>query len=303
MVPPELGAIARLLPAPLDDARQLGGPGRPWSLRYASRTAVLRRNDLAGARSLGMSEADALASTAWLHGVLRDLGASGFIAPVPLPDLDGASIAVVDGATWELLSHVPGRPMGWSDGEMAMAGALLARFHEVSLELPARPQRPGALPLTACRPVHPAAVSVRAEVESELASLATEARAVIHGDATQANVVVDETGAMHLVDFAIAFEELLVGDVGSALWRNGRTDVDAVRYDPRRCATFVSGYRSVRPLPPSAGQAIATCMLARGLQLQQRLELRGGTDATVVQRLLAIRDARRAIAAAIDDRA
>lgn len=54
---------------------------------------------------------------------------------------------------------------------------------------------------------------------------------MIHGDATQSNVVIDDDGTFRLVDFAIAYEDALLADVASALWRNGRSGPNAVSYD------------------------------------------------------------------------
>lgn len=307
MTPADLQAISDLLPAPVSDVEQLGGPGRPWRVRYGGSHAVLRRNDPGRFRSFGQSDELALASITWLHDVLRDLAEVGFVAPAPITDLRGRSIAIVDNAIWELLSYVPGRSMGWTDDEMHSAGALLATLHDSSLALAPRPQRPGSHPLNDCRPSHPDARAVRIAFERELEDIGHDGatRAVIHGDATQSNVVIDDRGAYRLVDFALAYSEALLADLGSALWRNGRSGPDAVTYDPARAARFVQGYATIRPLAPSAGRAIVIYMKGRGLQLQQRLEMRHGTDETVLQRLLAIniqqRELQAAITTALDD--
>ena len=269
---------------------QLGGAGRPWWIRYGANEAVLRWNDFARWRAFGFSDDEAIASIDWLHALLEDIASTGFVAPRPVHDLDGRSRAIVDRGIWELLSPVPGHPMGWSDDEILAAGSLLARFHEVSVRLPARPQRPGAQPFVACEPAHRDARAVRAAFEREITALepAHAIPGVIHGDATQSNVVVGDDGSFYLVDFALAYEEHLYGDIGSALWRNGRSSPDAVTYDPDRAARFVRGYHLVRPLAPGAASAIVTFMKGRGLQLQHRLELRTGRDDTVMQRLMAI---------------
>ncbi len=305
MTPTDLRAVLELLPAPVSEIKQLGGPGRPWSVRYSARRAVLRRNDPGRFRDFGQSEEVALASIAWLHDVLRDLAHVGFVAPAPISDLGGRSIAMVDGAIWELLTHVPGRPMGWTDDQMQAAGALLARFHRSSLALPPRPQRPGAYPVSECRPEHPAAHAVRKAFRRELEDIGHDsARGVVHGDATQSNVVIDDDGDYHLVDFAIAYQDPLLADVASALWRNGRPGPNAVTYDAARAATFVQGYAPIRPLPPSAGRAIVVYMKGRGLQLQWRVELRRGADETIIPRLLSIEaqqdELGRAIAKSLD---
>jgi Ser/Thr protein kinase RdoA (MazF antagonist) len=204
----------------------------------------------------------------------------------------------------ELLSFVPGEPMGWTNGEIYEAGRTLARFHERSTAAPRRPQRPGSLRLDESRPTHPDAQQIRAHFLRELLEIDAESapRGVIHGDATQSNVVIDKKGVFHLVDFALAYEDALLADVGSALWRTGRTSPDAVRYAPARVTRFVRGYADIRPLPTVSGRAIVAYMQGRGLQLQHRLELRHGSDPTVMQRLLSIhaqRDELREAAAAV----
>ena len=92
----ELRRVAGFLPAPAH-CEPLVGPGhphsaayriedtcRPWSVRYAGRHAVLRRNDPGRFRAFGQDEETALASVEWLHGVLRDLAAVGLITTLSL---------------------------------------------------------------------------------------------------------------------------------------------------------------------------------------------------------------------------
>ncbi len=307
-IPDELQPVLQLLPAPVSDLRQqLTGAGRPWLVRYAGKQAVLRSNDPARFRSFGFSPELARASIDWLQEFLRDLAIAGFVAPAPVSDLRGESVALIDGVIWELLSFVPGRPMGWSDDEMYQAGRTLASFHECAAATPPRPQRPGSLPLKDCRPSHPQAQHFRAHFARELVAIGDETapRGVIHGDATQSNVVIGEGGVFHLVDFALAYHDAVLADVGSALWRNGRASPDAVTYDPARVTRFVQGYAALRPQSAISGRAIVAYMQGRGLQLQHRLELRHGSDPTVMQRLLSIHrqqdDLQEAAAAGIRD--
>lgn len=112
-------------------------------------------------------------------------------------------------------------------------------------------------------------------------------RAVVHGDATNANVV-DDGSALRFIDFALAYREALLFDIGSALWRNGRPSAEGVTYDGTRKEHFVRGYASHRSLAGPDCRAIVVYLKGRGLQLQHRLELRGGVDDTVMQRLLAV---------------
>jgi hypothetical protein len=153
-VAPQLAGVAALLPSQLSDAKQLGGPSRPWLVRYDGRTAVLRFNDPERLRRLRLTPDIAHASIVWLHDFLADLAQVGFVAPAPIRELGGDSIAVADGVIWELLAFVPGAPMAWS-GSMRDAGGLLARFHDASLRTAQRQQRPGALPVSECRPSNP----------------------------------------------------------------------------------------------------------------------------------------------------
>ena len=176
---------------------------------------MLRFSDPERLRRLRIAPEVARSSIVWLHAFLSDLERVGFVAPAPVRDLDGDSIAVVDGVIWELLTFVPGGAMDWSDPDTRAAGALLARFHDASRRTPARAQRPGALPIIDCRPGHSDARRVRALVERELALVGYDGalRAVVHGDATQANVVIDD-GTYRLVDYALAYIEPTLFDIG-----------------------------------------------------------------------------------------
>jgi len=287
-IPPGLDDVLALLASQVDEIVQLGEARRPWRVRYQGRVATLRRNDVAHFARLGFTPELLAASLSWLHRTLTDLASAGFLAPAPIRDLRGASIAAVDGAVWELLSYVPGEPMPWDGGDLRAAGRLLADLHRASTKLPAREQRPLPLPYMAAAPAHADAARIRAAISEELHQIdaATE-HGVIHGDATQANVVSDH-GDLHLVDFALAHRGALLFDVGSALWRNARTDPASNEYEPARAAAFVAGYASRRPLVPGDAHTIVLYMRARGAQIQHRLELRDGTDPTVVSRLLAV---------------
>jgi len=263
---------------------------RPWVVDYGPTRAVLRRSDPGRFRAQHLSPAEALESVEWLHSFLRDLRAVGFVAPLPSTDLDGRSVAIAEGAIWELLSYVPGVPIGRSEDELLAAGALLARFHLATLRCPSRRQRPGALPVAECRPIHPEARSMRVRFDRALTAAGHHRapHAVIHGDATDANVIRDANGAYHLIDYAVAQIDALLFDVGSALWRNARPDVHRSEYDADRVELFVRGYSAVRPLTTTDARAVVMYMQGRGLQLQRRLELRGGRDDSVMERLLNI---------------
>lgn len=287
-VPKSLRRVLDLLPGPVRQVRGLRGDAGPWLIGYGSQDAVLRWGDPAQRARLGFTPALAFESMAWLHQFLDDLAATSDVAPAPVRDLGGRSFAVVDDAIWELLTFVPGKQMAWEDS-LYQAGRALARFHVASTGLPARSQRPGALSFDACRPAHPSAPVAEIQRELEEIGYSSAERCVIHGDATFGNVVIGEDGNWRLIDFAIAFQDASVADIACALWRTGRTADTATSYETARVAEFVRGYASVRPLGPDDARKIVVYLKARGLQLQHRSELRGRTDETVIQRLLALR--------------
>jgi hypothetical protein len=116
-IPVELRSIVDLLPAPVIEVRLMARVGQPWFVRYGSERTVLRWND---PKRFPHSDL-AMESIAWLHTFLRDLARSGFRAPAPVPHLRGESVAIIDGAIWELLTFVPGRSIGWADNDGLLA--------------------------------------------------------------------------------------------------------------------------------------------------------------------------------------
>ncbi len=261
----EPGSILDLLGRASVQVHTLDPRGQPWLLIDEDWVAVLRRFP-----PQRYPPATSVPHVRWLHQFLDRLAATGFAAPRPLPDLAGASIAVADGAVWELLSFVPGRPLLWDPNiPLASAGALLARFHQLSLAIEVTDQRPGALPLENCRPA--CAGDLVDEFQCDLMDLdeATMPACVIHGDCTLANMLVEDPMPMHVsLDFA-------------------------------RLAAFVSGYHRVRPLTDWAVSAIPVYLVGRGLQLLTRLEQAGGRDQLQLDRVIWLREHRAQLADAV----
>jgi Ser/Thr protein kinase RdoA (MazF antagonist) len=262
-------AVLELLGWPRVRLEPLDPRGQPWLLLTDDGRAVLRRSTAT------------LDHVAWLHRFLARLAPSGFPAPGPLPLLDGASLAVVAGATWEALSFLPGRALGWDPTvPVASAGALLARFHQLALALSPADQRPQALPLERCRPACEEPFADRFQQELAAIGHATATRCVVHGDATAANMLVDEhaPAVSALIDFALAHLGTPESDISFALWVTGRPERSAVSLDADRVRAFVAGYHRVRPLTDWAVQAIPLYLVGRGLQLLVRLERAGMRD-------------------------
>src|SRR5215216_4477523 len=119
----------------------LSSRGNAWHMLSDDRAAVLR------------CSTQTVGHVVWLRQFLHRLAATGFPSPVPLPILGGSSIVASEGQVWETLSFLPGRAMRLDDDvPLESAGALVARFHEASLAVSSSVQRPGALPMEACRP-------------------------------------------------------------------------------------------------------------------------------------------------------
>lgn len=252
--------------------------GQPWLVEADGWKAVLRRFSLSSG----------LEHVAWLHRFLGRLAQSGFPAPRPLTILGDASVVVIDDAIWEAVSFVPGRRLNWDPCvPVGSAGALLARFHRASLAMSLPDQRPGALPMEACRPTSEAALADRFQRDLADAGHESAARCVVHGDATPANMLVDgpTLEVSGLIDFVRAHVGPPESDISFALWVAGRTEQPAITLDADRVRALVAGYHHVRPLSDWAPRAIPLYLVGRGLQMLTRLERAGRRDEIQSNRL------------------
>ena len=219
--------------------------GQPWRVIADEWTAVLRRFSPKRYRP-----ESSLEHIAWLHRFLDRLAPSGFPAPKPLPILNGGSIAVVDGAIWEALSYLQGRPLAWSPGiALQSAGAILARFHKASLAVGCPEQRPGALPMEDCYPLSAPQIAETFQRNLQEIGHQSAARCVLHGDCTSANMLVDDGAAVvGLIDFTLAHVGPLESDISFALWVTGRTAQPEIALDPERVRAVGSHQSSCLPL-------------------------------------------------------
>jgi Ser/Thr protein kinase RdoA (MazF antagonist) len=256
------------------------GDADAWLLRRGPDLLVLKP---------GRPEQDE-ADVTWEHDHLRRLQRTGFPAPVPIPSFDGWSWARVDGRIWATLTYLPGRTLASeADPDMEAAGAFLARYHCASRLVPAAEQRPTSSGLTRLREVTPreplrtALGSADAldqferlltDLEAGLRELRYETleQLVIHGDATNDNVIVDgdPPRIVGLIDFGAASLAPWPADLAAALWRSGRRVDRDVGLDPDHVRRFVRGYHRESLIPRHLAHAIPLLIQARGLMLVSR---------------------------------
>ncbi len=204
--------------------------GRAWLAGWQGTRGVLRRLPAPAAGA-----ADLAQDVTWLHGFLARLAGAGFPSPRPLPCFDGRSWIIAEGSLWQIVSFLPGHPVGWAAvPPMEEIGALLGRYHAAARQIPVPGQRPAALPLAQVPPVllsHPLD-AVPADRAAPIRRLAAQLardlddtghlardRMVIHGGFTTGNVIAGGTppAASGVIDFAGAHVETPLADVGYGL--------------------------------------------------------------------------------------
>ena len=256
------------------------GTAIAWLVRRGPERLVLKR----GRPEQG--EAD----VAWEHDHLRSLAAAGFPSSWPVPAFGGQSWVRVEGRIWAALSYLEGQPLVSQPApEMAAAGAFLARYHRVVRRIPAPEQRPTAAGLGQLRAVTPMDrlsailgdsdsfrryLALLDDLEAGLGSLEYDRleHLVIHGDATNDNLIVDASPSriVGMIDFGGAHVAPWPADLAAALWRSGRPDPEVIEYDSDRVWQYVAGYHREAPLLPELARAIPLLMQGRGLQLLSR---------------------------------
>jgi Ser/Thr protein kinase RdoA (MazF antagonist) len=284
-----------------------------WQVVFDGEPAILRR-----------SRIDALFSVddlRWQHRVQSMLADRGVRVPVPLAVCTRETATAREGWAWEVLTYLPGRPLGWqAQPALREVGALMARLHTVTADLLVDGQRPSVVPLCdlsalvdldvidASLPDASSRSLFRRHLEAVEEGLgdscAAESPQLVHGDLTTLNVLVHESPARvsGLIDFNNAHLGSPLADIGSSLWQAGRPAHDDYWLDLARVHDFVAGYVGQRRLPLSTAQQIASCIQARGVQLMVRSSLRGRCDLLLTLHLVDwIGDNRAAITRAVSD--
>jgi Ser/Thr protein kinase RdoA (MazF antagonist) len=277
-----------------------------WLVRRGDQLAVLHRLDPV---RWPAEDSDAHGEVAWLHDYLARLARTTFPAPRPL-SVDGErSWTIYQDAIWELMSYLPGTVLGWRpQPSLTEVGALLAQFHQASATITPARQRPRAFALDRIVAA-PASGQLRewlADLADDLQRIdhAAADRMVIHGDFTAHNVVASGQPARPtgVIDFALAYVESALADVGFGLWRSGRSHQDAIGLDLQRVHDLVSGYTRVHLLPATAADAITVYIRARGIQRATKAHTRGQPPYEIdAQRIRWLSSHRSTLRAAIAD--
>lgn len=288
--PPEVLAAAGLSDQALE---AVGNGARVWVATTPNGKVVLRRCSPGGHSS-------------WLRDVLTVLNAR-LPVPKPMPLFDSRCSFEHPTGTWEALSFLAGREIGFNDQPSLQAvGAFLASFHQGSVETTgAVGPRPSGARLTDLGHVvdwdravttmgSPDAVGrLRGLLDAFIADLAEVGYAnletcVVHGDPTTFNVLADGE-PLHpsgLIDFELADVEAPVADVAFCLWRSGRPAQHVRELDYARVRALVTGYHSQWPLTDAELAAIPVCLRGRGLQMLAKRTGLGVADDSPLEELL-----------------
>ena len=224
---------------------------------------VIRRHDNASAPTIE-----------WIHAVLAQLD---FDAPKPVPFFDDASVTTRDGAVWSAVTYLDGEIVGWDDDpSMFELGAYLARFHRAIERVAVPEQQSPAWP-----------VDELPELEGPLRDIGHDERPrhVIHGDFTNHNVLSIRGRPCGVIDFANAYVEVPLADVGFALWRSGRPFQESDGFDRQRIHEYLDGYSSVTALGADDRAAVLVYLRARGVQIVTKQRARGEQDGGPLRRL------------------
>lgn len=283
----------------------VGRGHRVWLVATRSGSLVLRRGN-AG-------------SAAWLHPLLSALAGS-FPVPVPLTVFGGESFLQHRSGTWEALSLLPGREIGFDEQPgLREVGAFLGAFHEASLAVTSKTRpRGGGVPLGCLHEMidwrgaertmgSPEGVALlhglvdRFAADIDRVGYRDLRTCMVHGDATTFNVLADGSPPRPcgLIDFELADVEAPVADVAFCLWRSGRPAQEAKELDLAKVRDTLAGYQSVRPLSAQELAAIPVCMRGRGLQMLAKRTRQAICDDGPLAELLWIEAHRRDLADAI----
>lgn len=210
------------------------------------------------------TDAELVSELQWMAA----LEAGGLSVPRPIETRDGALVVREGGEQFDLLTWLPGRPLGASDAPLDLAdragtfralGAALARLHQISDGWTPPPgfTRPdwraegllGEAPLWGRFWESPALEPAQARLLEEFRDRARARLAerqhdtgLIHADLLRENVLLDGP-TVRLIDFDDSAFGYRLFDIATALIKNtSEPDYPALR------DALIAGYRSVRPL-------------------------------------------------------
>jgi len=213
----------------------------------------------------------------WPNSVITCAAAAGVPCQPPMPALDGARAAVIDGATVTLRPFVEGGLLNRDDArQVAAAGATLGLLHTAlrgATNDRATPSPwaaqfwPGDRdPPALCDP------ALDAWHESFVSGVARFAEGAVHGDYWADNLLWHADQIAAVIDWSEARVDALARELAWATWEFGH-DQTSPRLDADRARTFLDGYREVAgPWEPGLAAALIPLMRVE-LRLHARYTL------------------------------
>ena len=212
------------------------------------------------------SNAELRSELHWMAEAAR----AGIAVPAPVPARAGGMLHVVDGIQIDLLTWLPGRPMGKTGHPLDVAdrcglfqaiGSQMAQLHLISDAWPLPDgftrgawDRAGLLgeePLWGRFWAHPSLCAqdatlfqdLRHRADADLAQIESDLDyGLIHADLVRENILID-AGALYLIDFDDGGFGFRLFDIATALFKNrDEPDYPALR------AALIDGYCSVRDI-------------------------------------------------------
>lgn len=219
------------------------------------------------------------ADVAYEHGVLAHLSEKGWPVAAAMPAIDGETLVKVEGQTYALFPHLPGRPKSSTAPSFARArGRMLADLHTDLDSLVVLGQREGMAMMNeyAVQPLSPngrtfeeilpAFVKARPDLGQPLerhherlapvlAELSGLPSTVVHGDFSKWNLLFVQGDLSGVLDLDFTRLDLRMADVAiSTRFEN----------DPLVWSAFVGGYVSRAALSAAERDAFVPLRMARG---------------------------------------
>ena len=262
------------------------------------------RVETAGTRYILRRRPTDMVKTPWIeydHALRSFLAQRDLPAPAPVPAADGRTWLQLDDGVYEMSAELPGKMQPSPDlKQLNAAGAILARFHQLGFEFDHAGKRDFIREdhVTILKPLltELTALPAKPDQKQQLAALANALddvalglegtdqgleQSIIHGDFHPGNLLFEGKQVSAVLDYDYAVRGATLRDLGDALMffatrHRHPFDPDDIRsltqpwlIDTDRTVSFLSGYKSVRPIPPH-WPILSSLMLSRWIQIRLR---------------------------------